>query len=82
MITDIQYQILQDINEVIEEERGTSVDIEDLIIKSNLDSFAYTIFWLTLEKKYPQINQEKVLELDSNNLTVKELVLFIENSLG
>lgn len=41
-------EILDIINRIILEEHGNVLTEEDLLKDSNLDSFGYAIFWLTL----------------------------------
>lgn len=45
-------EILSFINKIIKIEHGQEIQEDDLLEKSQIDSFAYAIFWLEIQDKY------------------------------
>lgn len=52
-------EFLKKINTIIKEERGSQVVLEDTLIKAELDSFSWIMFWLELDKLYPKAFSEE-----------------------
>ena len=71
--------ILDKLNELIVEEKGTAVTINSLFIDSELDSLGIMLTLVSLESDYPFMDGfpadvDPVEQLDLATLTVRELV--------
>jgi acyl carrier protein len=71
-------EVLEKINDLIVEEKGSRVTLNDQFLDAGLDSLATMIFFLNLENDFPifeGIPEDQQMEyLDIPNLTVRDLV--------
>lgn len=69
-------QILEKLNELIDEEKGQPVGMNDMFLDSKLDSLGATLTLIALDAEYNCLEGvEEGEELDGvENLTVRELV--------
>ena len=71
-------EILNRINEIIIEEKGSPVTIGNKFIDSDLDSLGTMIAFMTIDSEFPifegKDEDQAFTELDIPNLTVRELV--------
>lgn len=68
-------EILKKINEIIVSEHGEELKEDDLLINSQMDSFAYAIFWLSIDEEFKLFEDE----LESSKESNKRLHNFINN---
>jgi len=71
--------ILNVINRVIREEKGSRVKLEDKLQSANLDSFGYTVLFLNLDDKYGIFNDipedvDPFSTIDWKTITVQEVI--------
>ncbi len=71
-------QILEKLNEIIKDEKGCAVTMEDTLLDAQLDSLGIMIALITIDSEFEIFDQaeaENALEtLDVKNLTIKDLV--------
>lgn len=71
-------EILNRINEIIQEEKGHPVNIDQLFKESDLDSLGITITLVTLDAEFPIFKNvpegQEFESLDIPNLTMRDLV--------
>ena len=67
-------QIKEEVNQILLRENAKSIDYENLLIDSELDSLGYAILWLTLEEKYKCLNVEYVDAIDYKVYTLNDLI--------
>lgn len=68
-------KILVYINETIKSENGNEVQEENILPDSNMDSFGYAIFWLSIEQKYGKcFTHDEISKIDYKTLTVKAII--------
>ena len=81
LLTQIQVpmrnEILYKINSIITSERGVALCEDDLLIDSQMDSFSYAVFWLSLEEIGMDINDEWIESIDYKNLKISDLINYI-----
>ena len=82
-------EILDKINQIIEEEHGTTLCEEDLLVECEIDSFGYAMLWLGIVAKLEEVSgverllgKEYVDNLSYDTFTVKELIDDIEKRLA
>jgi len=67
--------ILTYLNEVIKSENGNEVEEENILPESNMDSFGYAIFWLSIEQKYGKcFPHDEISKIDYKTLTIKAII--------
>lgn len=66
--------LLDEINEIIVEEYGTSITEQDTIVSSEIDSFAMTMLVSTIGDKYGIYDKQEFEELDFVSLTAKGMI--------
>lgn len=66
--------LLDEINEIIVEEYGTSITEQDTIVSSEIDSFAMTMLVSTIGDNYGVYNKQEFEELDFVSLTAKGMI--------
>lgn len=67
--------ILSHINKIIKQEHGTIVELDNLLIDSEIDSFGYAILFLELEDKYNiKFPPEYAKDIDYKKLKVSDLI--------
>lgn len=67
--------ILSHINKIIKQEHGTRVELDNLLIDSEIDSFGYAILFLELEDKYNiKFTPEYAKDIDYKKLKVSDLI--------
>jgi len=67
-------QFLSQINEFIEEQDGLEIlDIDDLLINSEMDSFSYAFFWAYFESEVVELGNEYVNGIDYETYTIRDL---------
>jgi hypothetical protein len=71
--------ILKRLNEIIEDEKGSPVGINDMFMDSDLDSLGVLLTIVTLDADYPFLpgnsdDDSPLADLDVPNLTVRDLV--------
>lgn len=69
--------ILEFINEIILEEHGNVVTEDDLLTASEIDSFGYLEFWLSINHKYDVELKEIDANVNYKTLTVKQVIDFV-----
>lgn len=68
-------EILKYINKVVKKEHGKPVTEDSCILDTELDSFSYAIFWLSLENKYGKFyTEEEVNKLDYSKTSIKTII--------
>lgn len=68
-------EILKYINKVVKKEHGKPVTEDNCILDTELDSFSYAIFWLSLENKYGKFyTEEEVNKLDYSKTSIKTII--------
>lgn len=71
-------KILNRINEIIQDEKGHPVNIDQLFKESDLDSLGITLTLVTIDAEFPifkDIPEGQEFEyLDTSNLTMRDLV--------
>jgi len=74
-------QILTSLNETIETEHGKPITEENVLSDSEIDSFGYAIFWLSIEEKYGKcfLNDE-MRAFNYETLTIKAIIDRIINA--
>lgn len=75
----MKQDILDRLNEIIVDEKGYAITINDKFIDSNLDSLGSMITIVTLEAEYPFFKDlpegtDELESLDIPNLTIRELL--------
>ena len=65
---------LEEINEIIDEENGLPVTEDGYLLDSDMDSFAYAVFWFKVEEECPHIKKEYYQNIDYVTYTVQELL--------
>lgn len=71
-------EILQEINSYIEEEYGSIVTEEDMIVDAELDSLGLTLVFLAIDNKYKVYPKEEFESLDLTKVSVKEILDKVE----
>lgn len=66
--------ILNYINKVIKKERGKEVTEESTIADSELDSFSYALFWLSLENKYGKFYDDEIEKIPMSEIKVGQII--------
>lgn len=67
--------ILNHINKIIKQEHGKRVELDNLLIDSEIDSFGYAILFLELEDKYNiKFTPEYAKDIDYKKLKVSDLI--------
>lgn len=66
--------LLETINGIIEAERGIALHEEQLLTDSNMDSFSYAVFWLTLSDHGISLSDEWIDTLDYDVLKVSNII--------
>ena len=75
-------EILDTINNIIVKEQGVKLVLEDVLTKSKLDSFGYTLLWLGLEDEYDIVLEtELISNVNYNTFTVLDLVTIVNSKL-
>ena len=71
-------EILEFINKIIEEEHGNSLTEDNLLTDSEIDSFGYAMFWLSINQNY-KIEEIKGIDngIDYKALLVSDVVSYI-----
>lgn len=75
-------KILSIINEIIEAERGNKLSPEQLLTESEMDSFSYAVFWLTLADNGIDLKDEWIDTLNYETLTVQMIIDKIQEDMG
>lgn len=75
-------QILFIINEIIEAERGNALTEDQLLIESEMDSFSYAVFWLTLADNGIDLKDEWIDTLNYEILTIQMIIDKIQEDTG
>lgn len=78
----MEKEILDFINKLVREEHGNTLTIEDLFIKSDMDSFGTTMVFMELNEKYGCFEDKwfRALSIDDwKVLTVKDLIERVTN---
>lgn len=75
----MKQEILDRLNEIILEEKGTKVSMNSTFADANLDSLGTVITIASLEAEYPifkdlPIDQDALSTIDFQTLTIRELV--------
>lgn len=75
----MKQQILDKLNEIIVEEKGSPIKMDSLFIDSELDSLGTMITLVTLEAEYPFFKDlpegvDEIASLDIPNLTIRDLI--------
>lgn len=63
-------KLLDALNEILQAERGDTLSEDSLLTDSNMDSFSYAVFWLTLSDLGMDLNDKWIDTLDYEELTV------------
>lgn len=66
--------ILNYINKVIKKERGKEVTEDSMLADSEIDSFSYAIFWLSLENKYGKFYDDDLDKIPGSKLKIETIV--------
>ena len=71
-------EVLEFINKIIEEEHGNSLTEDNLLTYSEIDSFGYAMFWLSINQKYG-IEEIKGIDngIDYNTLLVSDVITYV-----
>ena len=74
----IRKEILEFINKIIEEEHGNPVTEDSLLTDSEIDSFGYAMFWLSVNQKYG-IEEIKGIDngIDYKTLLVSDVITYV-----
>ena len=68
-------EILTRVNEIIVEEKGLAVTIEEALLDAELDSLGTSIVLITIDSEFDIFGQDEDLsDLDIPNLTINDLV--------
>jgi len=62
------------INNIIVNERGVALNEEQLLTASNLDSFSYAVFWLTLADEGINMQDKWIDSIDYSTLRVRDVI--------
>lgn len=73
-----RYEILKVINEIIEEEHGTIVTEDSMLVDAQIDSFATVMLFLGLDEKFEAFPKDKFEKLEFSGLTIKDIIDIIE----
>ena len=71
-------EILDIINAILEAERAAQLREDQLLIESDMDSFSYAVFWLTLAEHGFDMSDTWIDTLDYKTLTVAMIIDKIE----
>ena len=74
-----EQEIVDTLNIFIEEENGLPIDIDSYLLDSDMDSFAYAIFWFKVSDEFKCIEDTYSNNIDYITYTVRELVDRITN---
>lgn len=80
-------EVLYIINEIIEEEHGSTVTEDSTLIECGIDSFGYALLFVGLEGQIEEktgikvFDKDVVKDINPNNLKVSELLDMIEEKL-
>lgn len=80
-------EVLYIINEIIEEEHGSAVTEDSILIECGIDSFGYALLFVGLEGQIEEktgikvFDKDVVKDINPNNLKVSELLDMIEEKL-
>lgn len=66
--------VLHELNELIEEEHGTAIQIHDRVIDSGVDSFGITMVFVAIDNKYEVYGKEEFRKIDFSRITAKEVI--------
>ena len=69
-----EQSIIDNLNDFIEEENGLPIGIDSFLTDSDMDSFAYAVFWFKVEDEYPCITKEYYDKINYITYEVRELV--------
>ena len=74
----IRKEILEFINKIIEEEHGNLITEDSLLTDSEIDSFGYAMFWLSINQNYG-IEEIKGIDngIDYNTLLVSDVITYV-----
>ena len=74
----IRKEVLEFINKIIEDEHGNSITEDSLLTDSEIDSFGYAMFWLSINQKYG-IEEIKGIDngIDYNTLLVSDVITYV-----
>ena len=74
----IRKEILEFINKIIEEEHGNPVTEDSLLTDSEIDSFGYAMFWLSINQNYG-IEEIKGIDngIDYKTLLVSDVITYV-----
>ncbi len=62
------------INEILLREGAQKIARDDLLTKSNLDSFGYIVLFLELDKIYECFKHEDIIDIDFETLTMLDII--------
>ena len=71
-------EIIEFINKIIEEEHGNSLTEDSLLTDSEIDSFGYAMFWLSINQNYG-IEEIKGIDngIDYKTLLVSDVINYV-----
>ena len=71
-------EVLEFINKIIEEEHGNSITEDSLLTDSEIDSFGYAMFWLSINQNYG-IEEIKGIDngIDYKTLLVSDVITYV-----
>jgi hypothetical protein len=75
-------EILTIINEIIEAERGNILSPGQLLTESDMDSFSYAVFWLTLADNGIDLKDEWIDTLNYETLTIQMIIDKIQEDMS
>lgn len=73
-------KFLRAVNEITKAEHGKVVSLNNALIEAQLDSFSWLVFWLELDKVYPNIfTDEFINEIDYKKTKFKDLAQMVKD---
>lgn len=75
-------KILSTINDIIEAERGNMLSPQQLLTESEMDSFSYAVFWLTLADNGIDLKDEWIDTLNYETLTIQMIIDKIQEDIS
>lgn len=69
-----EQKIIDELNKIIEIEDGNSINPEDLISSSEIDSFGFSMFIIEVNERYNIWTQQEVEDMDYKNLTIQMVI--------
>lgn len=69
-----EQEILDELNEIIETEDGNSINAEDFVGSSGIDSFGFSMFIIEVDERYNIWTQQEVEDMDYKNLTMQMVI--------